>query len=121
MHLSSPPSVQEYGFGGWGIAFWIGTFNAVEDHEWIENASLCQGVVDELLRLLEAIGPVDFSMAPIKWNDVYGDAPLSWNGCEFKVGFNVMDGVVSIDHPNREPLDHLLKSINGSLHAAAND
>jgi hypothetical protein len=121
VHLLSPAIVQPYSFGGWGLAFWVGSYGACEEHELITNTDLCRSAVAELLQLLEHHGSVELTMPPAERLEVEVEAPLRWNGVTYRLGFNTLDGAVSVYHAERAPLDRLLAAVEGLLHAASND
>ena len=121
MNIVLPAEVLPYSFGGWGLAFWVGGFGAAEDDELEANAVLCRSAVAELVRLLARHAPVDLSLPPAQPTEIVVETPLKWKEVTYGLSYNTMDGAVSVEHAEREPLDSLLSAIDDVLHVAAND
>lgn len=114
MDAVMPATVSEYSFGGWSIGLWVAQ---LFDEE--KAARLAHSLICELKDVLSASGPVDLSMPDFGAWDIVAKAPLKWRGYEYLLIVNTSDGVVAIDHPEREPLDELLGAIQHVIHVTA--
>jgi hypothetical protein len=114
MNVLLPAVVQAYSFGGWSIGLWVG-----EVFEEEANAPLSRAAINLLQEGLERVGPVELQMPDFDAWDIVAEGSLAWRGHRYRLVVNTSDGVVGIEHAEREPLDDLMAVIGGDIHLAA--
>ncbi len=114
MNVLLPAVVQAYSFGGWSIGLWVGEVFEVE-----ANAPLSRAAITLLREALERTGPVELQMPDFAAWDIVAEGTLGWQGHSYHLVVNTSDGLVAIEHPERQPLDDLMAVIEGDIRLAA--
>jgi hypothetical protein len=110
MNIVLPAEVTPYDFGGWSLPFWVG-----EAFDEEANSVLCRSAVDQLAVLLGRHAPVDLKLPPPQPLEIVVEAPLCWRAVTYHLIFNTFDGVVALEHREREPLDRVLCAVEDAL------
>lgn len=105
-----PAEVSAYSFGGWSIGLWVG-----EVFEEEANAPLSRAAINQLQVTLQSSEPVELNMPQFDAWDIVAEGTLTWGGHRYGLVVNTSDGVVAIQHGDREPLDALFAVIKGSI------
>ena len=110
MDVVLPLEVIEYDFGGFGLGFWIGHIDEME-----ENSAKSRALISELLEVLARKDRPMLKLPPPTVDEVTVEAPLDWNGNRFSLCINTFDGVVALAHQERAPLLELLEFVRDSV------
>lgn len=110
MEVISPLEVIEYSFGGFSLGFWVGHLDEMD-----ENSAKSRALIVKLMQVLARRSEPELDLPLPELDELVVEAPLVWNGHTFRLLFNTFDGVVAVDHKERQPLVDLLEFVSGDV------